>query len=44
MGCKLVYRIHPETEDASFITGVPGADILIAMLDAPGGHRIEFAQ
>ncbi|KAJ6526214.1 hypothetical protein DFH09DRAFT_1371675 [Mycena vulgaris] len=44
MGCKLVYRVHPEGEDASLITGVPGAEILIAMLNAPGGHRIELLQ
>ncbi|KAJ7481030.1 hypothetical protein B0H11DRAFT_2232951 [Mycena galericulata] len=44
MGCKLAYRTQAEGEDAHCITGVPGAALLIAMLDAPGGHRIELLQ
>ncbi|KAJ6607211.1 Glyoxalase/Bleomycin resistance protein/Dihydroxybiphenyl dioxygenase [Mycena sp. CBHHK59/15] len=44
MGCKLAFRIHSKGEDARCITGVPGAELLIAMLDAPGGHRIELMQ
>ncbi|KAJ7154176.1 glyoxalase/bleomycin resistance protein/dioxygenase [Mycena filopes] len=44
MGCSLAYRTQAQGEDAEGITGVPGADILIAMLDAPGGHRIELLQ
>ncbi|KAJ7137952.1 glyoxalase/bleomycin resistance protein/dioxygenase [Mycena epipterygia] len=44
MGCKVAYRIKAEGEDARCITGVPGAELLIAMLDAPGGHRIELLQ
>ncbi|KAJ7772889.1 Glyoxalase/Bleomycin resistance protein/Dihydroxybiphenyl dioxygenase, partial [Mycena maculata] len=43
-GCKLAYRTQSEGEDVHCITGVPGAELLIAMLDAPGGHRIELLQ
>ncbi|KAJ7029412.1 hypothetical protein C8F04DRAFT_963013 [Mycena alexandri] len=44
MGCTLAYRMQAAGEDAQCITGVPGAELLIAMLDAPGGHRIELLQ
>ncbi|CAK5266249.1 unnamed protein product [Mycena citricolor] len=44
MGCTLAHRFDAEGEMAAKITGVAGAALRIAMLDAPGGYRIELLQ
>jgi glyoxylase I family protein len=43
LGFKLSHRAHHTGELASEVTGVAGAEILIAVLKAPG-HRIELLQ
>lgn len=43
LGFELSHRVHQKGELASEVTGVPGAEILIAVLKAPG-HRIELLQ
>ncbi len=43
LGFELSHRAHHQGELASEVTGVPGAEILIAVLKAPG-HRIELLQ
>ncbi|MDQ6940119.1 MAG: VOC family protein [Verrucomicrobiota bacterium] len=42
-GFELSHRAHHTGELASEVTGVPGAEILLAILKAPG-HRIELLQ
>lgn len=43
LGFHLSHRAHHAGELASEVTGVPGAEILIAVLKAPG-HRIELLE
>ncbi len=43
LGFKLSHRAHHTGDLASKVTGVPGAEILIAVLQAPG-HRIELLE
>jgi catechol 2,3-dioxygenase-like lactoylglutathione lyase family enzyme len=42
LGFELSHRTHQTGELASEITGVPGAEISLAVLKAPGGHKIEL--
>ncbi|KAJ7087601.1 glyoxalase/bleomycin resistance protein/dioxygenase [Mycena belliarum] len=45
MGCKLLYRVRsPPHEIADQIMGVRGVEMLVAMLEAPGGYHIELLQ
>jgi catechol 2,3-dioxygenase-like lactoylglutathione lyase family enzyme len=43
LGFEFSHRAHQTGEMASEITGVPGAEILIAVLKAPG-HKIELLE
>src|SRR6266478_3522083 len=43
MGFELSHRAHHAGDLASEVTGVPGAEISIAVLKAPG-HRIELLE
>ncbi len=43
LGFELSHRAHQTGELAAEITGVPGAEILIAVLKAPG-HKIELLE
>lgn len=43
LGFELSHRAHQSGELAAEITGVPGAEILIAVLKAPG-HKIELLE
>jgi glyoxylase I family protein len=43
IGFELSHRAHQKGELAEQITGVPGAEILIAVLKAPG-HKIELLE
>jgi glyoxylase I family protein len=43
LGFELSHRAHHKGELASKVTGVPGAEISIAVLKAPG-HRIELLE
>ena len=43
LGFELSHRPHQTGELAAEITGVPGAEILIAVLKAPG-HKIELLE
>ena len=43
LGFELSHRAHQKGELAAEITGVPGAEILIAVLKAPG-HKIELLE
>jgi glyoxylase I family protein len=43
LGFELSHRAHQRGELAEQITGVPGAEILIAVLKAPG-HKIELLE
>ncbi len=43
LGFELSHRAHQTGELASEITGVPGAEILIAVVKAPG-HKIELLE
>src|SRR3954454_20699697 len=43
LGFELSHRAHQKGELAEQITGVPGAEILIAVLKAPG-HKIELLE
>jgi len=43
LGFELSHRAHHTGELASEVTGVPGAEIFIAVLKAPG-HRIELLE
>ena len=42
LGFELSHRAHQTGELAAEITGVPGAEISLAVLKAPGGHKIEL--
>jgi catechol 2,3-dioxygenase-like lactoylglutathione lyase family enzyme len=44
LGFELSHRIHQTGELAAEITGVAGAEISLAVLKAPGGHKIELLQ
>jgi catechol 2,3-dioxygenase-like lactoylglutathione lyase family enzyme len=44
LGFELSHRVHQTGELAAEITGVPGAEISLAVLKAPGGHKIELLQ
>ena len=44
LGFELSHRAHQTGELAAEITGVPGAEISLAVLKAPGGHKIELLQ
>lgn len=41
---ELSHRAHQTGELAAEITGVPGAEILIAVLKTPTGHKIELLE
>lgn len=43
LGFELSHRAHQKGERAEQITGVPGAEILLAVLKAPG-HKIELLE
>ena len=43
-GFELSHRAHQKGELAEKITGVPGAEILLGVLKAPGGHKIELLE
>jgi len=43
LGFQLSHRAHQMDELAAEITGVPGAEILIAVVKAPG-HKIELLE
>src|SRR5947207_3272915 len=44
LGFELSHRTHQAGDLASEITGVPGAEILLAVVKAPGGHKIELLE
>ena len=44
LGFELSHRTHQTGELASEITGVPGAEISLAVLKAPSGHKIELLE
>ena len=44
LGFELSHRVDQRGEFAAEITGVPGAEISLAVLKAPGGHKIELLQ
>jgi catechol 2,3-dioxygenase-like lactoylglutathione lyase family enzyme len=44
LGFELSHRAHQTGELAAEITGVPGAEISLAVVRAPGGHKIELLQ
>ena len=44
LGFELSHRTHQTGELASEITGVPGAEIKLAVVKAPGGHKIELLE
>jgi len=44
LGFELSHRAHQTAELASEITGVKGAEISIAVVKAPGGHKIELLE
>jgi glyoxylase I family protein len=44
LGFELSHRAHQTGELAAEITGVPGAEILIAVLKTPTGHKIELLE
>lgn len=44
LGFELSHRAHQKGELAAEITGVPGAEILLAVLKTPTGHRIELLE
>jgi catechol 2,3-dioxygenase-like lactoylglutathione lyase family enzyme len=44
LGCELSHTAHQTDEMASEITGVAGAEIKLAVLKAPGGHKIELLE
>src|ERR1700746_319710 len=43
LGFELSHRAHQKSDLAAEITGVPGAEILIAAVKAPG-HKIELLE
>lgn len=44
LGFELSHRAHQKGELAAEITGVPGAEISLAVLKTPGGHKIELLE
>ena len=44
LGFELSHRAHQTAELASEITGVAGAEISIAVVKAPGGHKVELLE
>ncbi len=44
LGFEFSHRAHQTGEMASKITGVPGAEIKLAVVNAPGGHKIELLE
>jgi len=44
IGFEFSHRVHQTGELAAEITGVPGAEISLAVLKAPGGHKIELLE
>ncbi len=44
LGFEFSHRTHQTSELASEITGVAGAEISLAVLKAPGGHKIELLE
>jgi len=44
LGFELSHTTHQTTETASEITGVAGAEIRLAVVKAPGGHKIELLE
>jgi catechol 2,3-dioxygenase-like lactoylglutathione lyase family enzyme len=44
LGFELSHRAHQTGELAAEITGVAGAEIFLAVLKAPGGHKIELLE
>jgi catechol 2,3-dioxygenase-like lactoylglutathione lyase family enzyme len=44
LGFELSHTAHQTGEMAREITGVPGAEIKLAVLKAPGGHKIELLE
>jgi catechol 2,3-dioxygenase-like lactoylglutathione lyase family enzyme len=44
LGFELSHTAHQTGEMASEITGVPGAELKLAVLKTPGGHKIELLE
>jgi catechol 2,3-dioxygenase-like lactoylglutathione lyase family enzyme len=44
LGFELSHRAHQTGEMASKITGVAGAELKLAVMKAPGGHKIELLE
>src|SRR5260370_8303664 len=44
LGFEFSHRAHQTSKMASEITGVPGAEIKLAVVKAPGGHKIELLE
>src|SRR6266403_5767847 len=44
LGFEFSHRAHKTREMASEITGVAGAEIKLAVVKAPGGHKIELLE
>ena len=44
IGFEFSHRAHQKGEMAEKITGVKGAELLLAVLKTPGGHKIELLQ
>jgi catechol 2,3-dioxygenase-like lactoylglutathione lyase family enzyme len=44
LGFEFSHRAHQTSELASEITGVAGAEIKLAVVKAPGGHKIELLE
>lgn len=44
LGLELSHTAHQTGEMAAEITGVPGAEIKLAVVKAPGGHKIELLE
>src|ERR1700736_2572351 len=44
LGFEFSHRAHQTSEMAGEITGVAGAEIKIAVVKAPGGHKIELLE
>src|SRR5947199_8628836 len=44
LGFEFSHRAHQTSEMASEITGVAGAEIRLAVVKAPGGHKIELLE
>ena len=44
LGFEFSHRAHQTSEMASQITGVAGAEIKLAVVKAPGGHKIELLE